>query len=122
MADERPGELPWDRAVPGEGAAAFRAFGLYRDLGRERSLTALAAALCAARGKPARRPDKPPGRLCEWSRRFGWLSRCAAYDAHRDALRVEAFLAAEAEGAGEDVARAMAARRAHLEKVGRLAA
>lgn len=64
----------WDRQ-PGESARAFAAFCVYRDAGAARSLRAIV--------------DKTSAKLAQigaWSRRYGWVNRVEAYDAHMSRL------------------------------------
>lgn len=94
---------PWAR-VPGEGSRQYAAFCHYRDLGKERSITkGVVVYLTGAcpRNSPQRarqqrrykghaRPhaylQAVRGQWRRWSSRFGWVSRCQAYDDHIAAL------------------------------------
>lgn len=62
-----------------ESAKAFAAFSLYRDMGPERSLAAVAAKL----GKSKVMMEK-------WSRKFDWPARVAAHGAHLATVEREA--------------------------------
>lgn len=73
----------WERQ-PGETSRAYAAFCSYRDLGPRRSL----AAAYRAR-KPGSLDERAPGHWCEWSTRFRWVERAAAYDAFLDEQRRE---------------------------------
>lgn len=65
---------PWERQ-PEETAKAFQAFCAYRDMGPERSLNKLVQKL-----------HKNRTTLGEWSGRYDWVSRCAAWDAEQDRI------------------------------------
>lgn len=66
---------PWERIPPdppnhnGEGVKAFRGFEVYLMMGPERTLRAVAAQL-----------SKTPTHIAEWSARWGWVDRAAAWD------------------------------------------
>lgn len=107
---------PWEQ-LPGESARAFRAFCAYRDLGPERSLDAVAAALVP----PSRRPRKPPGRINKWSSDHRWAERARTFDAFADSERVRASLKAQADAAGLTVARTLRERYDHIERMKALA-
>lgn len=72
---ERP---PWMRQE-NESAAAFAAFAIYRDQAPRRSIRK--AALELGRGQRT---------LEEWSRKYKWVERAAAYADHLDALALAA--------------------------------
>src|SRR5947209_3674977 len=59
--------------LPRESLKAHAAFVVYRDLGRERSLRAVAKLLHRSRQL-----------IDRWSRRHDWVARCRAWDDHRD--------------------------------------
>ena len=65
---------PWERQ-PEETAKAFQAFCVYRDMGPERSLNKLVQTL-----------HKNSTTLGEWSGKYEWVSRCAAWDAEQDRI------------------------------------
>jgi len=56
-----------------ESGVAYEAFRMYRDMGQNRGLTQVAQALTKSRALMAR-----------WSKRYGWVARAKAYDAHID--------------------------------------
>ena len=65
----------WERQ-PRESAQAYQAFSIYRDLGEERALRAVAAQLGKSRALIER-----------WSRNWNWVERARQYD---DSLQREA--------------------------------
>ncbi len=66
----RPADLrPWEQQ-PGESAQAYEAFCTFRDLGRDRTVTAAAA-------EPKK---KHPSKLYRWSRQHDWWGRAYAWD------------------------------------------
>jgi hypothetical protein len=67
----------WER-LDGESARAFEAFGLYRDLGPQRSLAKVRQELGKSRGL-----------LERWSSRHAWVQRAALWDGRADRLRRE---------------------------------
>lgn len=71
----------WQRQS-GESAKAFRAFMAYRDLGRNRSQE-------KARVKLGRNLGYIK-MIAEWSSKYNWVERAAAYDAHLDSEHLEA--------------------------------
>ncbi|MDR1439920.1 MAG: hypothetical protein LBJ10_07910 [Clostridiales bacterium] len=72
------GGEPWERQ-PGEGAKAFAAFAAYRDMGAgDRSIRKVAQNLA-----------KSATAIKEWSARWEWQNRCAAWDAELDRLARE---------------------------------
>lgn len=65
-----------------ESAQAYAAFCVYRDIGSDRThLKAL---------EKLGRPSGYQRQLEEWSGKYDWVSRCEAYDAHRDEVRLQA--------------------------------
>jgi hypothetical protein len=68
----------WERQ-PNEPQKSFKAFTVYRDLGLDRSLS-----------KAAEKLDVGKMVLGRISRKFGWVSRCAAYDAYSDKIKLDA--------------------------------
>lgn len=64
----------WERQ-PGETARAFEAFTVYRDMGADRSLR-----------KAAQKLGKNSTTISEWSVKYEWVSRCAAWDAEQDRI------------------------------------
>lgn len=68
---------------PNEGEKAFAAFKVYRDLGRSRSLRLA-----------AREVGKSKGLLDKWSRKHGWVARCAAWDLESEAQAASKHAAA----------------------------
>lgn len=78
VAGAEPERDPWERQ-PGEGARAFAAFQVYRDMGpTERSLRQLVARRIAERKT-----------IHRWSAQNGWVSRSAAYDAMLERARIQ---------------------------------
>ncbi len=72
---------PWERQE-GEGPQAFRAFAAYRDSGTggaKRSLTKTAQSLTKSDGSPY-----SDGTLKQWSRKWNWQERVAAWDDEMD--------------------------------------
>lgn len=65
---------PWERQ-PEETPKAFQAFCEYRDMGLERSLNKLVQKL-----------HKNRTTLGEWSGKYNWVERCAAWDAEQDRI------------------------------------
>lgn len=61
----------WQRQ-PNETAIAYKAFGVYRDMGAERSLSKVREKLGRKSGYERQ--------LQEWSSQHGWVERAAAYD------------------------------------------
>ncbi len=74
----------WERQE-GESGRAFRAFTQYRDLGPGRSLNAAYTA-----SREAKEELRAPGTWYEWSARFRWVERAAAWDAFLDGERLQA--------------------------------
>jgi hypothetical protein len=74
----------WNKRAS-ESTQAYAAFCLYRDLGLERSLNA------AYRSTQRQRPNRPapaaPGAWTEWSGKYAWVERAAAYDAYLEEQR-----------------------------------
>lgn len=64
--------VPWEQQ-PGEGAKAFEAFAIYRDMGAERSVR-----------KVARQLNKSLTLIGKWSSAYGWPERARAYDRDLD--------------------------------------
>lgn len=64
----------WERQ-PGETARAFEAFATYRDMGTERSLRKTGQAL-----------NKNLTTIAEWSSKYEWVKRVAAWDAEQDRI------------------------------------
>lgn len=65
---------PWERQ-PEETPKAFEAFCVYRDLGPERSIA-----------KAGKRLGKNRVTLEQWSSKFDWVKRTAAWDAEQDRI------------------------------------
>lgn len=77
-----PATKPWERQ-PGESAKAYAAARIYFELGTVRSLGGVGEVL----GKGTRH-------LKEWSSRWRWVARAAAYDDHLNHIQREAREAA----------------------------
>jgi hypothetical protein len=71
---------PWERQ-PAEPPKAFRAFALYRDLGARRSLDEVCRQLYRTQ---TGRKRASTGCVQEWSSRWRWVSRAAAWDDETD--------------------------------------
>ena len=67
----------WDR-LPTESTKAYEAFSIYRDMGRERSLS-----------KVAERLQKSDTLMGRWSRNFDWVERAACWDDEQDRIERE---------------------------------
>jgi hypothetical protein len=77
-----PNRTPWER-LPGEGAKAFHAFTLYRDLGpNDRS-----------REKVAQQLGKHVSLYGRWSATFDWVNRAEAWDDEQDRHKQKLALA-----------------------------
>ena len=63
---------PWERQ-PKESAKAYAAFCIYRDMGVQRALRKVTQAL-----------NKNLTTIAEWSSKYDWVNRCAAWDAEVD--------------------------------------
>lgn len=74
-------EHPWERQ-PGESQRAFAAFAVYRDLGPSRSISAV-----------ARITGRTRSLIGDWSARYRWVERAAAFDREEDRRRIEAHFA-----------------------------
>ena len=74
-------QKPWER-MEGEGAKAFEAFRIYRDMGPERTITAVGKQLSKSRNL-----------IDRWKDRWNWVERVRAYDndleraAHQEAVK-----------------------------------
>ena len=71
----------WDRQ-PDETARAFEAFVVYRDLGANRSIR-----------KTGEKLSKNCTTLAEWSSKYDWVKRAAAWDAEQDRIARNEMLA-----------------------------
>lgn len=80
MSQESTERKPWERR-PDETDKSWRAFCVYRDMGAERSLRKTADRIY---GEGA-----SLGWMDKWSSGYGWVARCAAYDAHLDRIALE---------------------------------
>lgn len=84
----------WTR-LDTETPQAFRAFELFRDIVKGRSLRLAYAAYVEDRGQPGDGDEyregtkQVPGSFKKWSSEHKWLTRAAAYDAHLRALARE---------------------------------
>jgi len=70
----KPDAAPWDRQ-DGEGAAAWSAFQIYRDLGSGRTIKQVAERL-----------QRSPTHIGDYSIKFHWQDRIAAWEAELDRL------------------------------------
>lgn len=77
---EEAARAPWER-MPGESARAYAAFCIYRDLGPQRSIAAVAERLPGVRAP--RRAKRP---LERWSSRWNWVERARAWDEEQERL------------------------------------
>ena len=74
-------QKPWER-MEGEGSKAFEAFRVYRDMGPERTITAVGRQLSKSRNL-----------IDRWKDRWNWAERVRAYDndleraAHQEAVK-----------------------------------
>lgn len=68
---------PWDRRES-ESTKAYEAFSIYRDMGRERSLS-----------KVAEKLQKSETLMGRWSREHGWVDRAAKWDDENDRIERE---------------------------------
>ena len=73
-ADIKPDIKPWERQ-DGETPKQFQAFVVYRDMGEERSLSAVSREL-----------NKSKALLGRWSAANGWVDRCTAWDREQDRI------------------------------------
>jgi hypothetical protein len=93
---------PWDR-LPEETDHAYAAFVLYRNLGPGRSFTKAAKLYAKTATQQAKNAEDPSRSGSQWlqelSSRYGWVSRCRAYD---DDWRAR-MDAQEAEGLEDEV-------------------
>ena len=69
-----PKTEPWERQ-DGETAKAFEAFAIYRDMGPDRSLRKVVQSL-----------NKNLTTIAEWSSKYDWVNRVAAWDAEQDRI------------------------------------
>lgn len=105
---------PWEQ-LPDESAAAYSTALAYFQLGPSRTLAKLRktpevkpkgrASNGQATGKPKESSRQVNGNLSRWSKRYRWVERAAAYDAHLATINVQAH---------EDAARAAAEKKAAL--------
>lgn len=72
MPKSKEAEAPWEQQ-PNESAKAFEAFAIYRDMGADRSIRAV-----------ARRLGKSKTQIEKWSRAHDWVERVRAYDRNLD--------------------------------------
>lgn len=70
--------LPWEKQIR-ESGKAFAGFVIYRDLGPARSLQK-AAEVFVETSATRRKVDAVRRQFSEWSRLWGWVDRCDAYD------------------------------------------
>ena len=77
----------WFR-LPHEPTKAYTAFCVYRDL--DVYTRSMAKAYRRYRNLPESNSSGPSGTWTEWSIRFRWRERAAAYDKHRDEAQLEA--------------------------------
>lgn len=76
---------PWERQE-GEGAKAFSAFCIYRDMGAKRSLRKTAQAYYE------RKSRVNLGQVERWSVKYRWVERAPTWDDHCDRIRREMAL------------------------------
>lgn len=65
---------PWERQK-GETSKAWEAFSIYRDMGADRS-----------HAKLSQRLSKNTRTIAEWSKKYEWVKRAAAWDAEQDRI------------------------------------
>ncbi len=65
---------PWERQK-GETSRAYEAFTIYRDLGPDRS-----------QAKTSRKLGKNSRTIADWSKKYEWVKRAAAWDAEQDRI------------------------------------
>lgn len=106
---------PWERQ-PGEPARAYAAFCIYRDLPpSERSLRAVADRLYGV--KPDAKRRRVPGQIHQWSTRWRWVERAAAWDDEQDRRAREAQLRAVREMRERHIREAMALQQKALQRL-----
>ena len=71
---------PWERQLD-DTNKSFEAFCIYRDMGRDRALSKVAAEL-----------GKTVALIERWSSKFNWVKRCEAWDDEQDRVAREAQL------------------------------
>ncbi|MBQ9168882.1 MAG: hypothetical protein IJX67_10830 [Oscillospiraceae bacterium] len=77
MANANTAPDPWERRQD-ESTKAYEAFCIYRDMGRERSLSKVSAKL-----------QKSETLMGRWSRTFDWVKRAASWDDEQDRIARE---------------------------------
>lgn len=80
----------WERQSKwGEGAKAFDAFTIYRDLGDGRTVVLASHAYRKKYGLKLYENARDDPMIYKWSSQFRWLDRVAAWDAFMDAKEIE---------------------------------
>jgi len=82
---------PWERQR-GEGDRAFHAFGIYRDLGVDRSIDLVAGQLRDAKGSQRGPKVRSCGHYGRLARKWQWRARVTAWDEYVDKERRKEFL------------------------------
>lgn len=88
---------PWERQ-PDETARAFEAFAVYRDLGPNRSIRKTGQAL-----------GKNLTTIGEWSVKYDWVNRCAAWDIEQERINRQEML--------DDIAKTRKKQRQNAQKM-----
>lgn len=106
----------WERR-PGESARAYAAFCMYRDLPpRERSLTRVAEDIAKASTKQ-RHVASIRRRLSDWSSKWNWVERAAAWDEERDRIARQAQIEAIKEMRERHASEAMMLQKKALDRL-----
>jgi hypothetical protein len=110
---------PWDR-LPGESAKAYRAFGLYRDLGARRSLNETSRIYHSAPQESPERPREASGQIRLWANRWSWNARVEAWDQQLEQVKRSKLIEAVEEMADRHVKEAMMLQNKAVERLRQL--